>query len=89
MKYKNTGNQKSKRLNFQAGSDRRANNFSGDIKDSEIYTELLAQVAPEGSGVNKFVFAIIRTKKIIIVITIIKIVKIIITSVTNCDSQSS
>ena len=43
------------RLNFQAGSSRRANNFSGDIKDSEIYTELLAQVAPEGSGVNKSV----------------------------------
>ena len=41
-------------MNFQAGSDRRANNFSGDIKDSEIYTELLAQVAPDGSGVNKF-----------------------------------
>merc|ERR1719394_7938 len=44
-------------VNYQlekAGSDRRANNFSGDIKDSEIYTELLAQVAPEGSGVNKF-----------------------------------
>merc|ERR1712172_43566 len=44
-------------VNYQlekAGSDRRANNFSGDIKDSEIYTELLAQVAPEGSGVNRF-----------------------------------
>ena len=42
------------KLSFQAGSSRRANNFSGDIKDSEIYTELLAQVAPDGSGVNKF-----------------------------------
>jgi len=44
-------------VNYQlekAGSIRRANNFSGDIKDSEIYTELLAQVAPDGSGVNKF-----------------------------------
>lgn len=44
-------------VNYQlekAGSERRANNFSGDIKDSEIYTELLAQVAPDGSGVNKF-----------------------------------
>jgi len=44
-------------VNYQlekAGSSRRANNFSGDIKDSEIYTELLAQVAPDGSGVNKF-----------------------------------
>ena len=40
---------------IQAGSERRANNFSGDIKDSEIYTELLAQVAPDGSGVNKLV----------------------------------
>jgi len=44
-------------VNYQlekAGSTRRANNFSGDIKDSEIYTELLAQVAPKDSGVNKF-----------------------------------
>jgi len=44
-------------VNYQlekAGSDRRAHNFSGDIKDSEIYTELLAQVAPADAGVNKF-----------------------------------
>jgi len=44
-------------VNYQlekAGSSRRAHNFSGDIKDSEIYTELLAQVAPKDAGVNKF-----------------------------------
>jgi len=44
-------------VNYQldkAGSTRRAANFSGDIKDSEIYTELLAQVAPKDAGVNKF-----------------------------------
>jgi len=44
-------------VNYQldkAGSARRATNFSSDIKDSEIYTDLLAQVAPKGSNVNKF-----------------------------------
>ena len=29
---------------LQAGCDRRARNFTSDIKDSEIYTELLCQV---------------------------------------------
>ena len=32
------------RWNLQAGSCRRARNFTSDIKDSEIYTELLCQV---------------------------------------------
>ena len=36
----------------QAGSPRRVNNFSGDIKDSECYTILLNQIAPEDSGVD-------------------------------------
>ncbi len=35
-----------------AGSSRRVNNFSGDIKDSEAYTVLLNQIAPEESGVD-------------------------------------
>ena len=35
-----------------AGSTRRVNNFSGDIKDSECYTILLNQIAPEDSGVD-------------------------------------
>ena len=38
---------------MQAGSSRRINNFSEDIKDSEIYTELIAQIAPKEAGVNK------------------------------------
>jgi len=37
----------------KAGSDRRIRNFHDDIKDSEIYTELINQIAPQGSGVNK------------------------------------
>ena len=37
----------------KAGSDRRMTNFNKDIKDSVIYTELIKQIAPEGSGVNK------------------------------------
>ena len=37
----------------QAGSSRRIKNFTDDIKDSEVYTELIKQIAPEGSGVNK------------------------------------
>ena len=37
----------------KAGSDRRMTNFNNDIKDSVIYTELIKQIAPEGSGVNK------------------------------------
>ena len=36
----------------EAGSTRRVNNFSGDIKDSECYTILLNQIAPEDSGVD-------------------------------------
>lgn len=38
---------------FQAGSSRLIKNFSEDIKDSEIYTELLAQVAPRDFNVDK------------------------------------
>ena len=37
----------------QAGSSRVINNFNEDIKDSEIYTDLIAQVAPKNVGVNK------------------------------------
>merc|ERR1719422_378566 len=43
-------------VNYQlekAGSSRRIKNFTDDIKDSEVYTELIKQIAPEGSGVNK------------------------------------
>lgn len=36
----------------QAGSSRRVKNFSGDIKDSECYTILLNQIAPEDAGVD-------------------------------------
>lgn len=35
-----------------AGSSRRVNNFSGDIKDSEVYTILLHQIAPKSAGVD-------------------------------------
>ena len=41
-------------MNFQAGSTRRIKNFNEDIKDSEIYTDLIAQIAPKDAGVNKF-----------------------------------
>ena len=37
----------------QAGCSRLIRNFSDDIKDSEIYTELIAQVAPENYNVDK------------------------------------
>ena len=37
----------------QAGSSRRIKNFTEDIKDSEVYTELINQIAPKDSGVNK------------------------------------
>merc|ERR1711953_583074 len=37
----------------KAGSNRRIRNFHEDIKDSEIYTELLYQIAPSTAGVNK------------------------------------
>lgn len=30
----------------QAGVDRRLNNFTGDVQDSEIYTYLLKQIGP-------------------------------------------
>merc|ERR1712241_1269397 len=43
-------------VNYQLekeGSERRAKNLTTDIKDSEIYTDLLHQIAPKGSGVNK------------------------------------
>lgn len=44
-------------VNYQldkAGSSRRVHNFKDDIKDSEVYTELIAQIAPKDAGVNKF-----------------------------------
>jgi len=37
----------------KAGSSRRIKNFHDDIKDSEVYTELIAQIAPKDAGVNK------------------------------------
>jgi len=37
----------------KAGCSRMIKNFSDDIKDSEIYTELISQVAPQGSDVDK------------------------------------
>ncbi|CAG2161498.1 unnamed protein product [Oppiella nova] len=36
----------------KSGSNRRISNFTNDIKDSEVYTILLKQIAPQGSGVN-------------------------------------
>ena len=39
---------------FQAGSTKMIKNFNEDIKDSEIYTDLIAQVAPKDASVNKF-----------------------------------
>jgi len=36
-----------------AGSPRRMTNFTTDVKDSEIYTELIAQIAPKDKNVNK------------------------------------
>ena len=33
--------------------DRRLSNFSKDIKDSEVYTHLMHQIAPKDAGVNK------------------------------------
>ncbi len=35
------------------GTEKRVKNFSGDIADSECYTLLLNQIAPEDSGVDK------------------------------------
>jgi len=43
-------------VNYQLekeGSERRAKNLTTDIKDSEIYTDLLHQIAPKDAGVNK------------------------------------
>jgi plastin-3 len=43
-------------VNYQLekeGSSRRAKNLSGDIKDSDIYTDLIHQIAPKTAGVNK------------------------------------
>lgn len=42
-------------VNYQlekAGVNRRINNFTSDIKDSEVYTYLINQIAPTGSGVS-------------------------------------
>ncbi|GAB6026535.1 hypothetical protein CHUAL_012957 [Chamberlinius hualienensis] len=36
----------------RSGSNRRMENFTSDIRDSEIYTLLLKQIAPVGSGVT-------------------------------------
>ena len=33
--------------------DRKVSNFSKDIKDSEVYTHLMHQIAPKDAGVNK------------------------------------
>jgi len=38
----------------KAGSTRTIRNFHEDIKDSSIYTDLIAQVAPKDASVNKF-----------------------------------
>ena len=43
-------------VNYQlekAGCTERVKNFSEDIKDSKVYTNLLAQVAPKEAKVNK------------------------------------
>lgn len=43
-------------VNYQlekAGVTRRVTNFTNDIKDSEVYTHLLHQIAPKEKGVNK------------------------------------
>ena len=36
----------------RAGVSRRMSNFNNDVKDSEIYTYLLNQIAPADAGVN-------------------------------------
>ena len=38
---------------FQAGSDKRVNNFGKDISDSEAYTHLIHQISPKEAGVHK------------------------------------
>jgi len=43
-------------VNYQldkAGSTKKIKNFNEDIKDSEIYSDLIAQIAPKDAGVNK------------------------------------
>ena len=43
-------------VNYQlekAGSSRRIKNFSQDIKDSDVYTDLISQIAPKDAGVDK------------------------------------
>ncbi len=37
----------------KAGSERHITNFGSDIKDSEIYSDLISQIAPKNVGVNK------------------------------------
>ena len=37
----------------QAGCSRLIKNFSEDIRDSEIYTELISQVAPKDTDIDK------------------------------------
>jgi hypothetical protein len=39
---------------LQAGIDRRLNNFTTDIIDSELYTYLLNQIAPKEAGVGLY-----------------------------------
>merc|ERR1712142_1184296 len=42
-------------VNYQlekAGVEKRVNNFSNDIKDSEAYSHLIKQIAPKAYGVN-------------------------------------
>ncbi|CAG0882715.1 unnamed protein product [Cyprideis torosa] len=36
----------------RAGVDRRLNNFTNDVKDSEVYSHLLSQIAPKDAGVT-------------------------------------
>ena len=38
---------------FKAGCDRTISNFGPDIKDSVVYGNLINQIQPPGSGVNK------------------------------------
>ena len=38
---------------LQAGCSRLIRNFSDDIRDSQIYTELIAQVAPKDMDIDK------------------------------------
>ena len=40
-------------FDLQAGCSRLIRNFSDDIRDSQIYTELIAQVAPKDLDIDK------------------------------------